>query len=133
MGLSHFESVREERTYGARDGPRGPKIIVLLSRTSKGGADKAGYVRVMVRMTVGKKKRGRPWAAISEYGQADGQMIGFLVKICAFLFASAHLSFLPHCQPEQKASIMPSNNERTYIMVKVRSSYLDRPSSVQPC
>ena len=45
MGLSHFESVREERTYGARDGPRGPKSIVLLSRTSKGGADKAGYVR----------------------------------------------------------------------------------------
>ena len=64
MGLSHFESVREERTYGARDGPRGPKIIVLLSRTSKGGADKAGYVRVMVRMTVGKKKT---WTAVGGY------------------------------------------------------------------
>lgn len=87
----------------------------------------------MVRMTVGKNKTWKAWAAISEFGQADGQMIGFLVKICAFLFASAHLSFLPHCQPEQKVSIMPSNNERTYIMVKVRASYLVRPSSVQPC
>lgn len=54
-------------------------------------------------------------------------MINFLLKICAFVFASTHLSFLPYCQvyqPEQqkKSSIMPSNsiNERTYIMVKVR-------------
>jgi hypothetical protein len=53
-------------------------------------------------------------------------MIGFLLKICAFLFAAAHLPFLPHCQlhqPEQKASVMPSNNERTYIMVKVRALF----------
>jgi hypothetical protein len=52
-------------------------------------------------------------------------MISFLLlKICAFLFASAHLSFLPYCQlhqPEKSLSVMPSNNERTYIMVKVRS------------
>jgi len=54
-------------------------------------------------------------------------MISFLVKICAFVFASTHLSFLPYCQvyqPEQQkvSSIMsPNNNERTYIMVKVRS------------
>ena len=50
----------------------------------------------------------------------------FLVKICAFVFASTHLSFVPYCQvyqPEQQtvSSIMSSsNNERTYIMVKVQ-------------
>ena len=50
-------------------------------------------------------------------------MISFLLlKICAFLFASTHLSFLPYCQlyqPENNVSAM-SINERTYIMVKVR-------------
>jgi hypothetical protein len=52
-------------------------------------------------------------------------MISFLLlKICAFLFASTHLSFFPYCQlqqPEKNASIMSPINERTYIMVKVRS------------
>src|SRR5258708_12471792 len=51
-------------------------------------------------------------------------MISFLLlKICAFLFASTHLSFFPYFQlhhPEKTVSAMPSNNERTYIMVKVR-------------
>jgi hypothetical protein len=55
-------------------------------------------------------------------------MISFLLlKICAFLFASTHLSFLPYCQlhqPEKNVSVMPSNDERTYIMVKVRSIVL---------
>ncbi|KAF8497066.1 nucleoside diphosphate kinase [Russula emetica] len=49
-------------------------------------------------------------------------MISFLLlKICAFLFASTHLSFLPYCQlhqPEKNVSIMSSINERTYIMIK---------------
>jgi hypothetical protein len=51
-------------------------------------------------------------------------MISFLLlKICAFLLASSHLSFLPYCQlhhPEKNVSAM-SIHERTYIMVKVRS------------
>ena len=61
-------------------------------------------------------------------------MISFLLlKICAFLFASTHLSFFPYCQlnhPEKNISAMSPINERTYIMVKVRSIYTDRPSTV---
>ena len=63
-------------------------------------------------------------------------MISFLVKICAFVFASTHLSFLPYCQvykPEQQkiSSIMsPNNNERTYIMVKVRSVSQSSPPTI---
>jgi hypothetical protein len=41
-----------------------------------------------------------------------------LLKICAFLFAYTHLSFLPYCQQQQQSSVM-SVKERTYIMVKV--------------
>ena len=73
-------------------------------------------------VTVGKKKS---LAAISENGRSK-RMISLLVKICAFLFASVHLSsFLPyfqvHYQPEKiLASLMSPNHERTYIMVKVR-------------
>ena len=73
-------------------------------------------------MTVGKTER----AADFRIWQAE-RMIWiscFLLKICAFLFASsAHLSsFLPtHCQQlHQKVSVMSPNHERTYIMVKVR-------------
>jgi uncharacterized membrane protein YobD (UPF0266 family) len=78
-------------------------------------------------VTVGKKIVGgylRIWKAET--------MISFLLlKICAFLFASTHLSFSPYCQlhqSEKNVSVMPSINERTYIMVKVRSIYPDRPS-----
>jgi hypothetical protein len=69
-------------------------------------------------MTVGKKRAGgylRIW-------QAKAMISFLLLKICAFLFASTHLSFLPYCQlhqPENNVSTM-SIHERTYIMVKVR-------------
>lgn len=61
-------------------------------------------------------------------------MISFLLKICAFLFASTHLSFLPHCcqlhQPEKNVSVMSPNHERTYIMVKVRPPLI---AIIHPC
>jgi hypothetical protein len=72
-------------------------------------------------MTVGKTIRAGGYFRIWEAERMI--LICFLLKICAFLFASsAHLSsFLPtHCHPEQKVSVMPSIHERTYIMVKVR-------------
>jgi hypothetical protein len=71
-------------------------------------------------MTVGKNRAGgylRIW-------QSETMISFLLLKICAFLFASTHLSFFPYCQlhqPEKIASIMSPITERTYIMVKVRS------------
>jgi hypothetical protein len=56
--------------------------------------------------------------------QAETMISFLLLKICAFLFASTHLSFFPYCQlhqPEEIVSVMSPINERTYIMVKVRS------------
>ena len=97
-----------------------------VGRTDKAGGAASGSHTWWVRMTVGKRILGgylRIWHAERRMRRSRW-MISFLLKICAFLFATAHLSFLPHCQPhqpEQKLSVMPSNSERTYIMVKVRA------------
>jgi len=71
-------------------------------------------------MTVGKKRAG----GYLQIWQAETMISFLLLKICAFLFATTHLSFLPYCQlhqPENIVSVMSPINERTYIMVKVRS------------
>lgn len=84
-------------------------------------------------MTVGKKKGAGGYLRI---WQAETMISFLLLKICAFLFASPHLSFLPYCQlhqPEKIVSVMSSIHERTYIMVKVRSIYPDRPRPSSCC
>jgi hypothetical protein len=78
----------------------------------------------LTRVSVHDRGQKKSAGGYRQIWQAETMISFLLLKICAFLFASTHLSFFPYCQlhqPEKNVSVMSPINERTYIMVKVRS------------